>query len=176
MALSFGEYAESAKGLNSQNAAPWVKKENCGLKLRGQWGICTFPISCRHVWERCIRDFFFTHGAAFWLFKPFADSAYSPKLRTIFLWHHLGGSRYQFRRSDYDESKLSVDVNVCRDFNFAKSFQAKRVLKGSFTCHIIIWHACLRFSHPENLPTQPGIEPATLGVRGGHVISAGMQH
>ena len=54
-------------------------------------------------------------------------------------------------------------------FNFAESIQAKRVLRGSFTCHIIIWQACLRISHPENLPPQPGIETATLGIRGGHV-------
>ena len=60
----------------------------------------------------CMKLFFFTDGAAFWRFTPLA---YSPKLRAIFQWRHLGGPRYPFRRSDFTESELSADVKVCRD-------------------------------------------------------------
>ncbi|GFT15966.1 hypothetical protein TNCV_3315291 [Trichonephila clavipes] len=55
--------------------------------------------------------------------------------------------------------------------NTAESTRAKLPLKGSFTYHKMIRHACLRFSHPENLPTAAGIELPTLDLQDGHATS-----
>ena len=90
-----------------------------------------------------------------------------PKLRALFLWHHLGGHHYQFRRSDYDEFKLSEYVKVCRDSILPRVSKPNGYSRDLL--HATQSYDMGAYDFP-NLKIYR-LEPATLGMLGGHVTS-----
>ncbi|GFU69256.1 hypothetical protein TNCV_3285331 [Trichonephila clavipes] len=66
-------------------------------------------------------------------------------------------------QEEFEQVYSSIHLKALLSYQ-NKSTRAKLIFKGSLTCHIMIWHVCLRFRHPENLPTVAGVEPATSGL------------